>query len=483
MYAKPSLLFLVAALLVGCGGGGDKNGDNAIANNNIRLAGDTSVPTPDAGDEADAATPDAGTATDAATNNAQNSGNNTTNNSDPGECGDELVAGTTFPIDDGESGQLHARAAWDGEGVWVVYNRPTTATDETEDIFVARIACDQTLNVGPMALTEESGARNYMPEIASRNGVTHIVWIEQPQGGNPETVRLAAFGQSGQQLFDEPLDITPDGGEEPISGLVWEPDVVIFDDGSGAVTVSAGGFGEFKVVIQRYDSSGTRVGTAITPFTEKGVDQKRPTLAAAADGTIYVAWTRYKAEDTAAGTPEEPEQVVFTSIPAGANMAFPAAPTPAKPLTNPNPIGRYAPNPGPDGEFFLAFQLTTSNRHGILVRDGSDFESASTTDFGTQNYSNFRPSITAGGNGGLLAWYRYTDSPLRNEVVVQPFAAEGEGITAGSEVVIDTDSPGIPPYGPDVTSVGGNAYFVTWSEGETAPQSRVHGRFVVAGGL
>jgi hypothetical protein len=395
----------------------------------------------------------------------------------PGECGEETLLDTTIPIDSGMAGQLYARAAWDGTGVWIVYNHPET-DGGPEEIYAARIACDGTLDVEPTRISSGDGARNYMPNIASRNGVTHIVWVTQPEGQNPNTIHLTSFEPSGEQRFSVAPEITPMGGEDPISGLAWEPDVAVFDDGSGVLAVSAATGEEFQTVLQRFDRNGQLDGPGFFPHTEKGVDQKRPTVAANSDGTIHVAWTRYKAADPEAGTPEEPDRVVLTSVPAGATTGFPETPVSAKPLTNPNPIGRLAKEPGPDGQFFLGFQVTTNSRADILVRDGSSYDTAESGTFGSAGFVNFRPSVAGGDAMGALAWYRYDESPLRNDVVVQPFTVDGANILPGAELPIPMENPGIPPYGPDVTWTGNSTYFVVWSEGSSAPETRVMGRFV-----
>lgn len=455
---------LVVSLACACGDGDDKQ--NPPSNN----------------------APDSGMVTDSGTMADQSGGddvplpdvaNNAPNNVvDPGGCTDGAQIDVTFDIDPGEfAGQFYARTAWDGRGAWVVYNRPDSSGPETpEEIFAARIGCDGEVEHGPLRLSTANGARNYMPIVASRGGITHVAWVQQ--GANPDTILLQLLSDDGTVVLSEPADITPTVAGEPVSGLVWEPDLAVWEDGTGVVAVSAGAFGAFQIVLQRYDESGVASGDAITPYPEASVDQKRPTLAADPDGTLFLGWTRYKPEDAEAGTPEEPERVVLTSIPAGANMVFPASPLPARPLTTPNPIARYAREPGPTGAFFLAFQVTEASRQDILVRDGSDFQTAAVGAFGSMGYANFRPSIAAGKAGGVLAWYRYNQTPLQNDVMVHPFDFNGE-FAPGAEQTIETDTPGVPPYGPDITWAGGNLYFVVWGEGSIAPEARVKGRWLL----
>lgn len=461
---------LVAALAAGCGS--DKTADNKIP------GADAAVPAADMSSD-DGARPDA---SEPAPDMPDAGGVEP----DAGEpfvpvgCPDGVNADVTIDLDAGaQAGQFYARAAWDGSGAWVVYNRRGSAGDMApEEIFVVRVGCDGTIERPATQLSETNGARKYMPVIASRGGVTHVAWVEE-QNGSAGAIRLMLLDSAGSQLLGAPTDVTPTGPDEPVSTLTWEPDVAALADGSGVVAVSAGNASEFRVVLQRYDALGVRVGNALTPHTDKGVDQLRPSLAAGADGTLYVAWTLYKPADAAAGTPEEPERAVFTSIPAGADMAFPAVPMPAKPLAEPNPIARFSREPGPGGAHFLAFQVTEASAQSILVRDGTNFATAATGTFGSAGWANFRPSVAGGETGGVLAWYRYNQSPLRNSVMLHPFTFVGGAVTPGSEIEIATTTPAIPPYGPDVTWAGGANYFVVWGEGESAPMARVKGRWVV----
>lgn len=399
---------------------------------------------------------------------------------DPGGCVNGITPDVTIDVDPGQyAGQFHARAAWDGAGAWVVYNRPDSTGAETpEQIFAVHVGCDGAILQGPLRLSAGTSARNYMPVVASRGGITHVAWVEQAPADNPGTIMLVQLTRDGSVKLG-PVEISPQDANGPISELAWEPDLAVWEDGSGVVATSTGVFGSLDIALQKYDATGARSGDAFFPYAEQGVDQKRPTVAADPDGTIYVGWTRYKAEDTAAGTPEEPETAVITSIPSGANMAFPATPLPAKPLSSPNAIARYAKEPGLDGAFFLAFQASAPGRQDILVRDGADFQTADAGTFGSTGWVNFRASVATGKAGGVVAWYRYNETPLKNTLMIHPFAFNNGTFIPGTEHAIETTTPGIPPYGPDVTWAGGSVYFVAWGEGDSGPEARVKGRWVI----
>ena len=56
--------------------------------------------------------------------------------------------------------------------------------------------------------------------------------------------------------------------------------------------------------------------------------------------------------------------------------------------------------------------------------------------------------------------------------------AFGEAYEKGDETTIPITTFGIPPYGPDITHVERDVYFIAWSEGDAAPMSAAKGRFV-----
>ena len=377
----------------------------------------------------------------------------------------------------GRSGQFYSSAAFDGNATWVVYNRPESETVDDEAMFVARIACDGTFDVEPLQISESSSdRRNYHPAIVAHDGRVHVVWVSQPNDANPKAIKYMWFRADGTPGLIEPADVTPTGQFDPVSETIWELDIAAYS--TGATVVASAGGAEWQAVAQRFGFDGLRVGPAFYPFPNKGVNQTRPTITARPDGELFIAWTRYVPADTVMGTPEDPDRTVMVSIPAGATEAEQTAPFPAAPLSGKNTISRFAKDPGPDGELFLAFQVQTDTTATIAVRDGSRFDTVTNTTVGTQGYINFRPSVAASADGGAVAWFRYRASPINNEVVIQGFTSENGGFANLPAVDVPVEAKAIPPNGPGLAQVSGSTYAVTWSDGETAPQARVKLRFV-----
>jgi hypothetical protein len=132
-----------------------------------------------------------------------------------------------------------------------------------------------------------------------------------------------------------------------------------------------------------------------------------------------------------------------------------------------------------DGKVYLAFQLDSTGENDILVKDGTF---GAPNAFGTIQGSeiDLRPSIAGRveGGGGAIAWFRANPSPIRNSVHVASFQLSNNTFTLGQEVDIPTSDFARPPYGPAITHVSGDIYFITWSEGSSTGNTLIKGRFV-----
>jgi len=390
---------------------------------------------------------------------------------DPNDCLAAMDFESTIVIDsEGRSGQFYSTAAFDGLGVWVAYTAPYKADVSDEGIFVTQLGCDGSVIVPPQMVSPNAEARNYMPVIDSRHGRTVVLWVHQPNSGNEKFTYFQAFGRGGQPLFDAPVDVTPKIEEQSISETAWSPAIAVGRDIFYHVAEALGP--DTQVVVQRIGWDG-EVRDVFFASEEKDVNQRYPSVAAMADGGAVVSWTR---------EPEMgAEKTYYTRIAARATAGTQAQP--AQAMGNPNPLAVLAPAPTPSGDAFLAFQSTTNNASQILVRNVAEGATAVHTVFGASNFINFRPTLRSSSQGGALAWYRYTNSPQRNAVVLQPFSYVNGAFTQDEVVVVLASFQAIPPYGPGLTPVAPNAWFVTWTQGDSAPDARVLGRFVRGGGL
>jgi hypothetical protein len=271
------------------------------------------------------------------------------------------------------------------------------------------------------------------------------------------------------------VEITPlNGGGDPISTLVWEPDIVALPNGAGALVVAAAALGAdatFQIVAQRVDASNMRSGQGFVIYEEKGVEQHYPSVNMSPSGVATVAWTR--------GDPFNPmaARVVFTTLAAGANSA--PAPSPANPANNTqdNQLCALSKEALAGGEVFLAFQTDQSGAADLGLREVTQGAPLRVETMGAGNRFDLRPTVSAGPTTGVVGWLRGNTSPVQNLLVLQPFNHAGAPMK-GAERIIQTATPVRPPFGPGITHVAGTTFFVTWSEGASSSAARVKGRFI-----
>ncbi|MEC9440428.1 MAG: hypothetical protein VYE40_04900 [Myxococcota bacterium] len=397
-------------------------------------------------------------------------------------CLSKLTLASTFDVDGGGvAGQYYSRAAFDGEAVWVVYNKREAAGAGDGDIWAARYACDGSAMVAPFQVNTGGGmANDYHPNLAIRGEDLYVLWSREEDGANFPVMR--AMRTDGTGMMAQEAIITPEIAGEPLSNLIWETDVTALPGGEAAFTASFASekAGTFQIVVQRFDRTGALVGDALEAFEEKGVEQTRPSITSLEDGTLYVSWTRYKAADAMAGSSEEPPRVVYTRFAPGATEPDVAGPFPAQPgATGDNQLSRYSKERTIDDKVYLAFQLDSTGENDVLVKDGTF---GAPLAFGTIQGSaiDLRPSVAGRveGGGGAIAWFRADPSPIGNSVHVASFQLNGNSFSIGQEIDIPTSNFARPPYGPAIAHVSGDIYFITWSEGSSTGNTMIKGRFV-----
>lgn len=400
-----------------------------------------------------------------------------------GVCASALVVNQTFEVHPtGFAGQYYSRSVFDGEGVWVVFAMREAADSGTADIWATRIGCDGRPLVAPFEIGETmTGISEVAPAIAALDGNIYVTWIKDTS--SDDRIMMRSFDNNGALRQAAPIDVTPELAGVPISGLFVELDIAALPQGEAVLTAShySPDSGSFQVTVQRVDFSGVLIGDPMEPLQEKGVDQTRPSITAIEGGTFYVSWSRYKPADMIAGTPEEPYRVVYTRFSAGATEPDQGGPFPAQPgAMDDNQLGRYSKELTSNNKVFLTFQSDSTGSNDILVKDGTSGASVTTGFVGNSGFD-LRPSIAArtDGNSGAVAWYRASPSPTQNEVHIQRFDVMSNGtFTFGPDTTIQTPEKARAPYGPSITHVSDNVYFISWQDGATTGTAKVQGRFV-----
>ncbi len=465
---------LVLVMLIGAG-----CSDESPSNNNAGTAdaSDTGGDVSDTSDEdVEDTGPDDTSGDDAGDGTTADAADATTSDTitQPDGCKDVGALETTIALDEnGPVGQYYARAAFDGEGVWVVYTRKEVDSDD-EDIFAGRILCDGTIDVEPTKInTTGDGVRDYAPSVDVRAGIVHFVWttdLESDLG-----VGYRSFTVDGSPSLNESVDVTPqtDAGE-PISQLIWEVDIAGLPDG-GAVIVASYGDGEnFRVFAQQIDQTGSRAGSHIDVHTmSPQPDQYTPMVAVRSEQRVWISWNSSMGENLTNST-------VYRTL--DLTDPQPAEPSSLDPHEGFVSQGVPAPFAEPLPEEGVAFLAYTTAEYRVKLAAIGDADASDVFTGTNASTPNLRPGLAAGLNGGVVAWYSGDPSPVQNQVKIQPFGHNPtDGSVLGTPSTIPTASAqdyARAPYGPSVVHVGNGAYFVVWNEGPATNEAKVVGRFI-----
>jgi hypothetical protein len=455
------------------GGGGDDAGGVG------EDAGGQDAGGVDAGGGDDAGTEDAGGDDAGASDAGVDSGMEDAGDPDMGQmdptCADVITLDRTYDLGTATPvPQLSSRVVFDGESIWVVYTRREMTGVGDGDVYAARYACDGAVINAPFKVSEGTGINDANPQIAVGGETVWIVWTANVNGD--QKIFARAYDRGGQPRSASPIDVVPQIGGQPISTLVWEPDVAVLSETEAVLVASyasptAGN--AFQVLVQRLDPTGSLIGDALEAYDEKDVDQTRPTVTSAPDGSFHVAYTRDDKTD-----PNDLPRVYLTRFAPGATESDPGGPIRVDPGPVDNQIARYAKERLPNGETYLVAQRDSTGDNDLIVRDGRYGGSATLGLTAAGPTVNLRPSIAARPGGGAIAWYRAAPSPVAGDVYVSGFENNGGAFLMGTPFQIPTSNPGRPPYGPGIAHVGDGIYFVTWSEGTSIGSATLKGRFV-----
>jgi len=362
----------------------------------------------------------------------------------------------TLPLDPaGPETQIHGAAVFDGEGIWIAYNRPRD--DGQFDVYATRIGCDGQVIVEPWRLNEDDGANHVDPALAHDGDAVLVAW-HRDDGVFPHNLStwVRGFDRDGAPAGPAHELITT-WEAAPLEGNVWMP-AVAARPGDGLVVAGVRGLPDierFQVYLQPVDSAGEPTADTVDPHVLAEVTDTAPTLAASGDGGLQLAWTRTPdgGDDSAVGLGFAPG----SWLPDGEPTALaPGEATAAPSLALPT----------------IAWHRVGASSYSVHVRrlgggDGIELGEAGAFDH--------TPALASGDSRGAVAWLR-VDTGIRNDLWLAPFEDDGADLAAGTAVQVETDGP-VGPYAPDLVHLGDDAYFAVWAEGES-PAFRLHGRFV-----
>ncbi len=367
----------------------------------------------------------------------------------PIDCKNVVLPAGSFALDPGgPDGQLNPAATFDGETVWVAYNRPGPEADF--DVWLTAIDCAGNVRP-PVQVNDVQAPNDVEPTVAVSGGRVLVAWTaDTPEDGPLNlAVRYRMYDPDGVARGPSlRLPITFEG--DTIEANAWMPHVAGDDDGFW-LTASRGHpeIGTFQAFVQRLDADGLPVSPQIDVAPTPGVPQWDPGVEIAADGSVHVAWIDGQlngaprmARLPVGGAGFEPAEVVATGT--GSSISIAA-----------------------DGPVYVALHRAAAQGADILIRT---VDAAPTLVLGADRQNDFLPVLAP----GAVAWQRQIQG-TRYSVWVQRLAP---GPTSASPALqVPTGDPA-GPFRPALARVRDDAWLVLWSEGPRSPDYRVFGRFV-----
>jgi hypothetical protein len=372
------------------------------------------------------------------------------------------VEDQVFLVDttDGGGTQIHPSAAFDGEMVWLTYNRPDPSGGF--DVWATRIGCDTTPAVPPFRVNT-TNYNDVDPDVAVHGDRVVVAW-QTDTGEFPANMKTVfrVFQGDGTPVMAQDAVLQTTRLGQPVTGNHWMPSVAGWAGGfalAGARGVD--GMQGFQVFLQRVTRDGVPAGEAVEATYTPTASQTYPAVAALPDGTLHLA---YNSADPA----DADDQVVHTTLAPGATAVSPSPPAAMHGRTQGSGADVAV---GRDGRVYVAFADPVGDQ--VVLTDGALFGPAPSVELGTGGKADFAPTLAPAVGGGALAWHQNV-SGYRNKLYAQPFRYDGTTFTPGTPVLVTPQT--VPPYAPAITHVQEDLYFLAWSEG-TNPNFLVKGVF------
>ncbi|MBD3799801.1 MAG: hypothetical protein IE883_08045, partial [Epsilonproteobacteria bacterium] len=153
------------------------------------------------------------------------------------------------------------------------------------DIFVQKFNSSGTA-VGSKTQLDGQGGDDYAPQIIALDDGGFVVTWQGPGGSGHSDIFIQKFDSNGNAVGSE-KQLDGQGGDD------YAPQITALDDGGFVVTwYGDGGSGHEDIFVQKFNSSGNAVGSE-TQLDGQGGDDYDPQITALDDGGFVVTWEGY----------------------------------------------------------------------------------------------------------------------------------------------------------------------------------------------
>lgn len=142
-------------------------------------------------------------------------------------CLDLWVDGITEPDASGPDTQFHGTSVFDGDNIWVAWNRRDSGT--LFDVWMARYTCDGEVDRVPFEVTS-SGSSELDPVLAVSGDRVMVAWSADSGGQFNLDIRYRLYDLDGSAVTDV-IELAANRGGVPVTGNATQPAVAATADG------------------------------------------------------------------------------------------------------------------------------------------------------------------------------------------------------------------------------------------------------------
>lgn len=385
----------------------------------------------------------------------------------PSECLESMLSDTPFTLfPELPLTQIHAAIAFDGEGVWVVFNLPDEHSEF--DVWAARLGCDGTPLVAPFQVNNAWDYNETEPDLAIFNDQVLILW-QSDSGQFPDnlSIHYRLFQIDGTPLMEQDTALGWTDNGIPAAGNAWMPKAASTPSGGFvlAITGVVGSYG-FQTFLQRMSAQGELLGDRLHIAPEEAVGQFYPSLQVLPDATTLVAWVRSPTEGS-----DRVQACLVDAEFVGCDPENPWSPATESETGAPFAAGAVAAS----SSGFLVYHEAEGAGSRIRAVEATFSDSPQGVTLGAPGELNHSPVLAIYDQGAALLWYRVI-SGIRNDVRLGAFRPLGDSYVAPTPIR-SLNENSAAPYAPAFVHIDGSRFLAVWSEG-TSPDFQLVGRFV-----
>ncbi len=381
-------------------------------------------------------------------------------------CRRPPTPGAAFAIDPAGHSEIGVRAAFDGT-IWLVYSRAGDDGSPDFDVALTRLECDGTTALAPRTLSHAPNSNDVDPTVAVGSDRVLVAWSGDDGSQQPNlSLRYTELSPDGTPLVGETALATTSEGK-PASANVWQPSLAPLSGGRFLVAGARGIVdqpGGFRAFTQELGADGQPSGDTVDvpADADPTSSMDNPVVVLDPAGARLVAWSREHG-----GDPPAMEQSLVQ-----ADGTFGATVSPAPSRQGAYPSAAFAPW-APHA--LLAFQSTLDASASVIVKDAFSGADGPKLELTTPSAGSFGPVVALSAGGGAVAWFAENAAGGR-AIFAEAFTDGGRAFGPGTQTNV-SGSAKVGPEAPAIVHVGGDLWFLAWSQG-TSPDFSLEGRFV-----